>query len=163
MKKIFTCATVLFAAFLMFSSCNKDDNRDPKEVANLLIDYDWQGYQDAYKKNGSSWVDNDERTYNVLKFKKSLSGALSGTGYLLQFESEYMNTNPDVVNIIWRITDDRIEIEYDLPGWKGVYINFNDAVINENSFKGEMFDRYDHKYVFNFAKKRYSDWDKYFK
>lgn len=162
MKKLFTFASLLFATMLLMTSCKDDEGRDPQEISKILVNYDWQGYQDAYKKQGSGWIDNGERTYNVLRFNGVGTNPQSGTGYLLQFENEFKNNEPEAVKISWRIEDGQITIEYDKTGWQGVYINFNDAEIYGDTFRGDMFDRYDHKYTFKFSKQTYSNWDKYF-
>lgn len=162
MKKFFLFVAMVATVALLNVSCKKDDKKDPQDVANNLIG-DWQGYVSGYKKNGSQWDFNNERSYAVVRFLSSGNNAKSGMGNQVEFKNEYMEEQWDYSEFAWKLEDDKIRISYLTDGWSDVYINFNDAELNSSTFKGEMYDYSDHKYVFDLTKKTFNRWNEYVK
>ena len=86
---------------------------------------------------------------------------MNGTGRQLEFDNEYMREQTGYAEFNWRMTDDKIQISYSEQGWNDVYFEYNNCVIDGSQFKGDMFDYFDHKYVFELYKTTFTDWSKY--
>ena len=159
MKKILVFMAIIATAATLCVGCKSDSKKDPQETINNLTGGDWQGYISGYKKNGSQWDFNKERNYVILHFERT--GELNGTGRQLEFDNEYMREQTGYAEFNWRMTDDKIQISYSEQGWNDVYFEYNNCVIDGSQFKGDMFDYFDHKYVFELYKTTFTDWSKY--
>lgn len=134
-------------------SCKKDDKKDPKDVAQLLTSGEWAGYVTGYKKNNAQWDFNNERNYAVVHFNRTSENVTYGTGTQQEYKNEHSSEQSGYAEFTWSMTDNEIRIAYITDGWGDVYIKLDDCDITSSQFKGDMYDYYDHKYVFDFNKK----------
>ncbi len=166
MKRLFTYVTLFAAIILCMSSCKKDEEKERNEVANNLVG-DWQGYIQewkSYDSNKTSYIPNHERRWVCMRFNRS-SDSSSGTGYQIEFKNEFMNNTPDADDMNefnWRVNGDHLEITY--KTWDAIYLEFKKSTINGSDFKGSFFTFSKvYKYEFDYKRKAFDDWDKYFK
>ena len=161
MKKLLVFLAVMLPIALLTVSCSKDE-KDPEQVYKDIINKDWQGYMDTYKKNGSGWTSLDERSFVAIRFEGTSSTALSGTGYQMEFDSGSMAGDPqDKSTFSWSIANGELHIVYN-AGWRNVWIDYNNCRVSSTSFAGEMYDHNQHKYDFTFQPGVSIAWSKYF-
>ena len=165
MKKILTYMTVFAAVLMCFTSCEKNKDPEPTEIAANLAG-DWQGYIQEYKRYGDTGNDyrvNDDQKWVVMRFNKTHE--TGGNGYQVEFKNDHMSqlAGNDAKNeFTWLVTSSRIEITYNT--WDRVYFQFDkNNFPTSSSFKGDWFifsQKY--KFQFDYTKREFKDWGKYF-
>ena len=163
MKKFFSYMTMLAIAALMFTSCSKDEEMEPKDYAAILTSGDWRGYNRAeYRTVGDEWEYNNEMPYVIMKFTRIDANAVSGAGYQLEFKNDYMKEQTDKSRFTWIINDTKLFVNYENQGWEGVSVDYKNGDLSENHFSGMWYPRNNRRYVFDYTKHSDIDWNKYF-
>lgn len=163
MKKLFIYMAMILATVTMTTSCEKNDDRiSADEFCKLLVNGDWQGYCQEQHREWGSFTDRNDRTWNVLRFRRNSENATYGSGTQLGYSSEQMtDRNPEVSSFIWRIDGTTLTISYD--AWSPVYFNFTEMTINSDKFAGFMYEKDDVRYEFNYSKRAFNNWDTFIK
>ena len=97
MKKSFFYLTLIAAMAMTFVSCSKDEEKDTDEnrlnFANQLTQnstsWTWEGYDQYQRKELGNWVDEERKSYVVIRFDRASTTNAYGTGMLLTFENSY--------------------------------------------------------------------------
>lgn len=147
MKKILSFVILMAAMAIVSISCSKDE-KDPVEVAKNLANIDWEGYLTEQRRTNGQWESNDQRNYVVVRFNGSGASPQYGTGYQVEYSDSYKNDQTGFSNLKWKINGKRLEIEYETVGWNPVYIDYNDAIIEDKIFRGCMYDYKNEHYRF---------------
>jgi hypothetical protein len=97
-----------------------------------------------------------------MRFDRKSAASVEGTGYVLHFENEFMDTFTYETEIRWKFEDDELRITY-RAGKDPVHAlyRFTEIVIIGNYFTGTWFETSDKKFDFNYKKSSFKDWDLY--
>lgn len=157
MKKILSLMTVMFVAALLLTGCKSEDEKLSKdEFVKLLTSTAWAGTHQSQHNDGS-WVSNAPQNV-VIRFYAD------GTGQQVEFsdpsldESKFERQSA----ITWQIVGEEITIYYN-AGWDKAYMKFtdNECHINNNAFNGIFYTSYSRRFIFNYGRSNFNDWDKY--
>jgi len=161
MKKLFFYITMLIAAATLTTSCSSsdDDSLSAEDAARLMTSGYWQGYSIKQRKEWGSYRDQEDRSWNVVRFDRATPTALNGTGRQLGFKTEYMNNDPEVSNFRWRIEGDIVTIAYEQ--WGTATFNYKEITLNNDRFAGFQYETDDVRYQFDYRKDAFSKWEQY--
>lgn len=171
MKKSFFYLTLIAAMAMTFVSCSNDEEKDTDEnrlnFANQLTQNStsctWEGYDQYQRKELGNWVDEDRKSYVVIRFDRASTTAANGTGMLLTFENSYKEQFKEASEFIWGFDKGQLQITYRHGGWAPVYAEYytNELTISGDTFKGWWWEKTDRRFEFKYTKSSFKDWDKY--
>lgn len=160
MKNIFSWMLVGVVLATLTTSCKKDDEFDPEQLVSLMTSNYWEGMNTEQRKEFGSFVDKGSKSYVVMRFDRA-GKSMSGQGRQLEFDGPYYNTLETQSNFSWKLEGEIVTIFYQQPGWTTVTFNLREAQLTNNTFRGFMFVQDDHRYVYDYVKSSFSNWDKY--
>ena len=167
MKKLFFYLTVIAAMATVTVSCSKDDDSiSSEEFANKLLQNGttctWEGAERTLSRSWGKWSDDGEK-YAIMRFDRSSTTALSGTGLVLYFENSYKDTYKDGSEFTWSFAGDELRITYRHNGWAPVHAEYNttELIINGDKFVGTWYESSDKKFEFGYTKSTFTEWSKY--
>ena len=163
MKKIFSFMTVVFAAMILLMGCKSEDDKiSAQEFAKLLTSTAWAGTHLAQHNNGS-WSSSAPQNV-VIRFDRATNTANSGTGMQIEFSDASLDESKfeRMSTITWQLVGEEMTIIYD-AGWDKAYMKYtdNECHINENAFSGIFYTSYSHRFLFNYGRSNFNEWDKY--
>ena len=161
MKKIFNYILMMMPlmASVTLTSCETDE-----EIANYLINGNWEGYLGTYYVNrwGEEVKDREYRT--VWRFEglgyDNRGYVTSGIGYEVDYDT-YNRNEYAYSPFHWSVNNGDIYITYDDPTWSPVTIDWVDYSISWDYFRGTMYDWDNRAYDFDLTNRASWDWNNY--
>ena len=156
MKKMYTyllMVLMLSMATISFTSCETDDQYE----ANLLIVGDWQGYLGTYYYDRWGLSGNTYET--VIHFCGNGSGATSGRGYEVDYDTRSPFYDYAYCEFSWSIVNGVITLIYDDSMWNPVYIT--NYTLHSDYFSGYMNDGTRRDIRFKLTNVNFSYWGTY--
>jgi hypothetical protein len=171
MKKLFVYMTLVAAMAMMVVSCSKDDDDTDStdnrlKFTNLLTQNStsctWEGTERTKERDWGNWAEKGDK-YAVMRFDRSSTQAIEGTGYVIYFENAYKDNVKDQSEFMWNFANDVLNITYRHSGWAPVHAEYrtSELVINGDKFEGTWFEASDKKFEFSYKKSSFNDWNKY--
>ena len=172
MKKLFFFMAMFAAMTLITVSCSKDDDDNTDSIENRLkftnkmlqngTTCTWEGTERTKSRSWGNWSDDGDK-YTVMRFDRTSTQHVEGTGYVIYFENAYKENVKSQSEFMWSFADDVLIITYRHEGWAPVHAEYrtSELVIDGDRFDGTWFEASDKKFEFNYKKSSFNDWNKF--
>ena len=158
---------------LVTVSCSKDDDDDNTDSTENRLKFankltqdgtscTWEGTERTKTKQWGNWSDDGDK-YAVMRFDRTSTKSIEGTGYVIYFENAYKDNVNSQSEFMWSFANDVLNITYRHEGWAPVHAEYRtlELIIDGDRFDGTWFESSGKKFEFNYKKSSFNDWDKY--